>query len=127
MSAKQDIGRILEEWLRLTVAEGNSIQSAAWDKMKEIQTEKARLQKQLEKARHHLESDYKNPTEPEFPFRAQVNKLLSLEERNKAWLCEQVKRASEKQQSLHQAYRNLQKIQRSYVRKRPVIEWQCLS
>jgi hypothetical protein len=127
MSAKQDISKLLDEWMRLTLAEGSSIQTAAWDKMKDIQAEKARLQKLLDKARHHWELEQKNPHHADFPFRTQVSKLLSLEERNQSWLCAQMKRAAEQKQSLNEAFRNLQKIQRSYARKRQVIAWQCLS
>jgi hypothetical protein len=53
--------------------------------------------------------------------------LLSLEERNRALLAAQFIRAQSEQDSLDQAYRNLRRIQRSYIRRQPATVWHCVS
>lgn len=119
MSARADIGKILAEWRKLTLAEGGAIQAAAWSRVSQIQSRKRALQKTFDAVRDQSES--------ESSIRAELGRLLSLEERNRAWLAEQLQRARAEQDSLDQSYRNLRKIQRSYVRKPAPMEWQCIS
>jgi hypothetical protein len=113
------MAKLLAQWLELTLAEGVAIQAAAWARVNQIQSSKTALQKSFDAVREHFAG--------ENPFAAEVRRLLSLEERNRALLAAQFQRAQSEQDSLDQSYRNLRKIQRSYVRQQPVTVWHCVS
>jgi hypothetical protein len=61
------------------------------------------------------------------PFRAEIGRLISLEARNAELLAAQMRRARAQQETVDNAWRNLRKIQRSYVRKPAPTAWQCYS
>jgi hypothetical protein len=127
MSARQDISKLLEQWHQLTQQEGGAIQSASWTRVKRIQSEKARLQKSLAAAQSQWVRQNPGPNPDASPFRAELARLISMEARNAELLAAQVRRAEAQRQSLDHAYRNLRRIQRSYIRKQPPIAWQCYS
>jgi hypothetical protein len=127
MSAEQDIARLLGEWRELTRAEGVAIQSANWNTVQEIQSRKSDLQKSLATAEANwVAENSANQSAPK-PFRAEVARLISLEARNADLLAAQMRRARAQQETLKQAWRNLRKIQRSYVAKSAPTAWQCYS
>ncbi len=130
MSARKDTARLLDQWRELTQAEGAAIQSATWPAVKEIQARKTELQKSLAEAEQNWAAE--NPVDaagvpPAKPFRTEVGRLISLEARNAELLAAQLRRARARQEDLEQAYRNLRRIQRSYVRKPLPTAWQCYS
>jgi hypothetical protein len=130
MNAESNISKLLAEWLELTKAEGSAIQAAAWPRVSEVQARKAALQKSFTQARDQWNRE--NPGLPlaectAHPFRTEVGRLLSLEERNKNWLDAQLNRAREQQDAFDQSHRNLHKVKRSYIRKQPLDAWQCYS
>ena len=120
MSARQEIAKVLEQWLQLSKAEAGAIQSAAWASLKEIQAAKAGLQKQFARAKEKWEAE--NPGEAfsgpdKHPFRAELGRLASLATRNGELLAAQLRRAEAKRESLKEAFRNLRKVQQSYSAK----------
>ncbi len=127
MSARQDISKLLDQWLQLTQAEGGAIQAASWTKVKKIQADKARVQKSLAEAQG--EWARQNPGAPPAanPFRADLARLISMETRNAELLAAQIRRAEAERISLDHAYRNLRRIQKSYIRKPQPVAWQCYS
>jgi hypothetical protein len=112
MSARQDIGQLLEQWRRLTQEEAAAIQSADWPSLAQIQTAKAGLQKNLELERQRRSQD--SPASGQPAIQAQIARLISLETRNTELLAAQTLRARAEQAALDQAQRTLRKIQRSY-------------
>ena len=125
MSARQDMAVLLEQWLQFTEAEGVAIESAAWSRVREIQSRKAALKKSL--AEVELRWLRENSSAVPKPFRAEVGRLISLETRNADLLAAQLRRAQAEQESLNDATRNLHKIQRSYVRRQLPAAWQSYS
>jgi hypothetical protein len=118
MSAHADIAALLEQWRLLSLSEGGAIRTAAWSRVAEIQAAKKMLRGQLAEA---------SSTAPDQNlFRAQIARLISMEERNAEFLAAQMRRARAEQETIDQAGRNLRKIQRSYARKRMSV-WQCVS
>jgi len=127
MSARKDISKLLEQWLQLTQAEGGAIQAASWAKVKKIQADKSRLQKNLAEAQGDWARENPDANPQTNPFRAELARLISLEARNAELLAAQLRRAEADRVSLDHAYRNLRRIQRSYIRKQPPVAWQCYS
>jgi uncharacterized protein involved in exopolysaccharide biosynthesis len=130
MSAREELGGILEQWLQLTQEEGAAIQAAAWPAVRRIQARKAALRKSFtEAARKCAQEDAAaSPGNPApRPFRAEAGRIISLLTRNAAALAAQVSRARARQESLDQANRNLRRIQRSYVRLQPPTAWHSYS
>lgn len=121
MSAREEMAKILEQWLQLTRAEGGAIESAAWPCLKEIQAAKSSLQNQLSRAKEKWEAEnpgamFSGPDK--HPFRAELGRLLSLETRNEELLAAQLRRAHAAKESLNEAVRNLRNVQQTYVLKR---------
>jgi hypothetical protein len=118
MSAQSEIKSLLKQWFELTQAEGAAIENAAWRTVAEIQARKDALQNSLNEARQKWVSE--NPglspnSAAANPFRAEIARLISLETRNADRLAAQRNKAHERQVALEQSFRNLRKIQRSYV------------
>ena len=129
MNARQEIAKILEQWLQLTKAEAGAIQSAGWPSLKEIQAAKTGLQNQLARAKEKWEAE--NPGEAfsgpdKHPFHSELSRLLSLATRNGELLTAQLRRAHAERESLNEAFRNLRKVQQSYSAK-PHGAWDCYS
>ena len=120
MSASNEIAGILEQWLQLTRAEGAAIQSANWAAVKQIQARKASLQKSFKEAAGSV-----NPVSN--LLRAKAGRIISLLARNSEVLAVQLRRARARQKTLDDVKRNLQRIQRSYVRPQPLTAWHSYS
>jgi hypothetical protein len=130
MSARQDIARLLEQWLELTKAEGAAIQGALWPALKRIQAQKTALQVSLsEAARKWADEDVANrPSNAAlWPFRAEVGRILSLLTRNGEALAAQLRRAQAQQETLDVAKRNLSKIGGTYVKSGSATAWHSYS
>jgi hypothetical protein len=119
MSARQELAVLLEKWFQLSQAEGAAIQAAAWDQVKNIQADKARL-------RHSLTEQQQRLPDPN-PFPEQIARLISLETRNSELLAAQLRRAHAEKKSLGQAGKNLRRIQSSYARRQSGTRWNCYS
>lgn len=126
MNARQEMAKLLEQWLRLTQAEAGAIQSAAWPVLREMQAAKIPLQTRLTQVRAKWESENSGNDTSKHPFHAELGRLISLETRNSELLAAQVRRAQAEKESLKEAVHNLRKIQRSYVAKPPEA-WVCYS
>jgi hypothetical protein len=125
MSARQDIGRLLEQWLQLTKAEATAIQAADWSAVAKIQTSKAALQKALE-AERQGRMLYRRGPEAD-AIQAKIARLISLESRNAELIAAQQLRARAEQSALEQTRRTLHKVKRSYNHPKSPTEWQCYS
>jgi hypothetical protein len=117
MSARHEVNHLLGQWLELTRAEAGAIQAAAWPNVGAIQSSKAALRESLTRAldRWNLENG-RATIPPNHPFRAQVNRLLSLETRNAEIVAAQMRRVQHEQQRNAEDLRNLLRLQRSYGR-----------
>jgi hypothetical protein len=120
MSARNEIAGILEQWLQLTRAEGAAIETAAWDKVRQIQAQKAVLQKALAKAG-------KPGGVALDEFRATAGRIVSSLERNAKALAVQVRRAQAQQKSLDETKQNLRRIRHSYARPQRHSAWHSYS
>lgn len=126
MSARQDIAGLLQQWRRLTEAEGGAIQTAAWAAVKEIQATKAGLQKELSRAMGRWTEENPGAAFSKNPFRAEVDRLISLEERNREWLAAQQQRLQLEKESSDRALRTLRRVQQSYAHE-PGTAWNSYS
>jgi hypothetical protein len=130
MNTPNEMAGILEQWTRLTQAEGTAIQAAAWPALKQIQSQKAGLRKAFSQAaaKFSQEEAAAGPGGPASkPFRVEVSRLLALVARNGAVLAAQLSRARSRQELLDQANRNLRRIQSSYVRPQRAAAWHSYS
>ncbi len=130
MSARKEMAGILEQWLRLTREESAAIQAAAWPSIRRIQARKAALREAFTQAARKFSEEEAmagagNPAPN--PFRAEVGRLITLLTRNGAALAAQLGRARASREVLEQTSRNLQKIQRSYVRPPTPAAWHSYS
>jgi hypothetical protein len=118
MSARKELAEILEQWRQLTQEEGAAIRSGVWDKVRQIQSRKAALRKSLAAETAPPASN---------PFRAEVGRIISMLTRNSQALAARMRQAKARQQVLDQVKQNLQKIDRSYVRRQQSTAWQSYS
>jgi hypothetical protein len=125
MSARQDIGRLLDQWLQLTKAEAAAIQAAAWSKLAQIQSDKAALQQALDAERQRYIQPRGVVESP--AVQAQVARLVSLEARNAELLAAQQLRARAEQSALEQSKRTLRKVRRSYNQPGTTSAWEGYS
>jgi len=118
MSARQEVNELLRRWFELTQEEAGAIQSAAWSNVRQIQSAKGALQPTLTAAveKWTLENG-RGALSGNHPFRAEVNRLLSLESRNAALLAEQVRRAKLEKAQRAEGLRNLRLLRGSYASK----------
>jgi len=81
MDPRQHIAAILKQWLEMTHAEAQAIQSGDWAALRRIQAAKAALRPPLGQAVEQWRAA--NPAEAATdPFRAKVTELLALETQN---------------------------------------------
>src|SRR5579883_2384398 len=111
MSLAQEIDSLLDQWLKLTHAEGAAIQTADWPQVKRVQADKARVRQCLSE-RQQLLGDTSR-------FAPRIGRLISLETRNGELLAAQLRRLRQEKETLDQAAKNLRRIQRSYVLRQP--------
>ena len=124
------MARILEQWMQLTYAEGAAIRVAAWPSVMSIQDRKIALRQSFSLvARQCAEEEAAAGTAGtgEKPFRAEVGRLINLINRNGAALAAQLSAARGRQRLLEDANRNLDRIQRSYVRPSTPAAWHSYS
>jgi len=126
MSARQDITNLLEQWRRLTEAEGEAIRTGAWPSVKELQAAKAELQQEMNSAMQKWKRENPGATPAKHPFRREVDRLISLEMRNSAMLAAQRERVQRERASSDRELLTLRKVQRSYTQK-PETGWDCYS
>jgi hypothetical protein len=117
MGARHDIGSLLEQWRRLTEAEGEAIQATAWATLKEIHTVKVELQKDLTAAIQKWTKAHPDVASSKNPFQAEVSRLISLEARNGEYLAAQYQKAAQNRKMSERALSTLRKVKQSYVRK----------
>jgi hypothetical protein len=115
MSASQDIPKLLGQWLEYTDAETAAIQASAWTSLLEIQKAKSGLQKSITAAMEGQRDAV--PARANHPFRAEVNRLISLETRNSQLLSAKYTEALDRKKTSERTISNLRKIRRSYGRK----------
>lgn len=125
MSAAPEIGvaqlfKLLEDWRRLTLAEGEAIGSLDWDALRGLQSKKQSLQLRLTEGEEAVFGP-KSPasskrTEDKKRLRQYVEELAKLEKENADLLARLI--ASNKQQAENsgQALRSLRVVQRAYAK-----------
>lgn len=115
MTPQDNIARLLEQWLQLTRAESRAIQAGAWIELRQIQSSKTALRQPLTEACRCCKSAAPDVPSTALPFRAQVARLIALEEHNASLLAARRDKASEQQLLIRRAARNLRNIRRSYA------------
>jgi hypothetical protein len=93
MNPTENASSLLQQWLEMTRAEAEAIQSSAWQRIAEIQSRKASLRQPLTEAFQHW-----NPGE--LPFRADLGRLIALESRNAQALTDRLQKAREQHLAL---------------------------
>ena len=129
MSAQQQIAGLLDQWLQLTLAEEQAIEAAAWSELKRIQSAKAGLQPPLNEATAEWAAEHSDrplAETPDHPFRAEVNRLITLEAGNGERLAARIKGARQEILSRETSCRNLRRVHGSYARK-PEAVWNSYS
>lgn len=126
MSARDDIADLLEKWLQLTHAETRAIQAREWISLTQIQTAKVRLQQPVTDALGQWARETAQGNTTNHPFRAEVNRLISLESRNGELLATPLRRAQTERICQDNAVRNLRRLQKSYGSK-PDNGWESYS
>jgi hypothetical protein len=115
MDPRPRIAALLKQWLEMTHAEGQAIQSGDWPALRNIQASKAELRPPLGRAVEQWRAE--NPDEAAAnPFRAEVTQLLALETQNGNILVARKHRAHEKKRLLEQALFNLRRVRSSYAK-----------
>jgi len=115
MDHRQHIAAILKQWLEMTHAESQAIQTGHWAALRKIQAAKAELRPPLGQAVEQWREA--NPAEAAAStFRAQVAELLALETQNGNLLAARKHRAREKKRLLEQALFNLRRVRSSYTK-----------
>jgi hypothetical protein len=115
MEFRQRIAAILKQWLEMTHAEAQAIQSGDWAGLRAIQASKAELRPSLGQAVEQWRAG--NPGEAAAnPFRAEVAQLLALETQNGNVLAARKHRAHEKKRLLEQALFNLRRVRSTYTK-----------
>lgn len=124
MSARTELAGILAQWRQLTHAEGNAIESSAWQELHKIQTRKAQLRQRLADAVKKCADEQSLSA---FPFQRELGRIISLLTRNGERLAGQLSRARARQESLEHSRRNLQRIHRSYLPSQTRAAWHSYS
>jgi hypothetical protein len=129
MTPREQAALLLEQWRLMTRAESEAIQTAAWPKLREIQTRKASLRQPLNEAFRQWKSSQAAgaASAAENPFRAEVARLIALEAHNARLLAGRREKAREKQLHLGRAARNLRNIRQSYAPPPPPVAWNSYS
>lgn len=106
------------QWRALTDAEGDAIRAGDWSAVKNVQSRKEILKRELLAAADVWHAEWSKPDEGkreyERVFRPVISELIALEQRNHAWLCEQRARAQAEINELDASSRNLRGINRAY-------------
>jgi hypothetical protein len=115
MEPRQRIAAILKQWLEMTHAESQAIESGNWPALRSVQSAKAELRLPLGHAVEQWRAE--NPADAAAnPFRAEVTQLLTLETQNSNMLVARKHRAHEKKRLLEQALFNLRRVRSSYAK-----------
>jgi flagellar biosynthesis/type III secretory pathway chaperone len=115
MDPRQRIAAILKQWLEMTHAESQAIQSGDWPALRRVQAAKAELRLPLGQAVEQWRAE--NPAQAAAqPFRDEVTQLLALETQNGSLLAARKHRAHEKKRLLEQALFNLRRVRSTYTK-----------
>ena len=117
MTARGELDALYAEWRTLTEAEGEAIRAGAWPQVEQRQAAKHQLQRRIIDATQRLDTE-STPTERaahERHFRAVVDELIQLEQRNHELVARTRDEAAGHQRSLDQCSRNLRRVQRGYA------------
>ena len=115
MEHRQRIAAILKQWLEMTHAESQAIQSGDWAALRNIQSSKSKLRLALSQGVEQWRAE--NPAQAAAnPFRAELAQLLALETQNGNLLVARKHRAQQKKKLLEQALFNLRRVRSSYAK-----------
>jgi hypothetical protein len=115
MNPRQRISAIFKQWLQMTHAEAQAIQTGDWPALRRVQAAKAELRDPLSQAVDQWRME--NPQEAAAkPFRDEVGQLLALETQNGNLLAARKHRAHEKKRLLEQALFNLRRVRSTYTK-----------
>ena len=117
---------LLEQWRRLTEAEGEAIRTGAWPSVKELQGAKVGLQRDINAAMEKWKRENPGAAPWKHPFRREVDRLISLEVRNSELLAQQQQRLQLEKASSERSLLTLRKVQSSYAQK-PETGWNSYS
>ena len=130
MSDSSQLRKLYEQWRALTEQEGRAIRAADWPRVEEFQSEKHRLQAQIQTAGDELDKAVRpagaNRAAVEREFRAFVEDLIARERENDLALAAQRQITEEHKAELHQASRQLRQVHQAYAPGRPPL-WQSYS
>jgi hypothetical protein len=115
MDHRQRIAAILKQWLEMTHAESQAIQSGDWAALRNIQATKSKLRLPLSQSVEQWRAEDPSDAAAD-PFRAQVAQLLALETQNGNLLAARKHRAHQKKRLLEQALFNLRRVRSTYTK-----------
>lgn len=123
MSAQTELQGLYEKWIQLTREEGVAIQAADWQKAGKIQSDKADLQKQINRA-HDTFARLNSANKGISPFNSNIGCLISLENQNAEYLKLQHRRLQTERMEMERSHKNLHRIRNSYAASIPTADWQ---
>ncbi|MGA2748486.1 MAG: hypothetical protein ABSG59_06900 [Verrucomicrobiota bacterium] len=113
MDHRQRIGAILKDWLEMTRAECQAIQTGDWAALRQTQEAKAALRGPLTRAIEQWRAEKPDEAGAN-PFQKEVSRLLGMETHNSSLLAARQHKAREKRRLLEQALFNLRRVRSSY-------------
>lgn len=109
-----DLQQICDRWLDLTLAEGRAIEDSQWDRLSDLQREKACLKGLW------LAMDVPRSHRPAVPgLGERLTELMRLERQNLSTLERRMTALRQDLDRLDESSRNLRRIQRSYAARPP--------
>lgn len=122
LEAGQDLLELYQEWKRLSVAEADAIQRAAWRQVDLCQGGKYQLQTRILEAREQLITELNmlglNRDSVEDQIRIIVDELILMETKNSELIDIQRKALQQEKDSLDRSSRNLRQVHRAYSSER---------
>ena len=119
MTPREHTARLLQQWLQMTGAESQAIQTADWPKLRDIQSRKASLRQPLGEAWRQWKSGQPRrvprPPPPKTPFRAQSRPAHRPGSPQRPTPGRPPAKSRAQQLHLERAAQNLRNIRRSYA------------
>jgi hypothetical protein len=117
-SSAENLHRLLEDWRALTLAETASIKVGDWNGLEELHAKKLVLQQLIEESEARFSSNESISLEKRSAVKQQLrqvaSQLLSLEEKNRTALSEQMAQADTQLKLSNKAISSLRHVQQAY-------------
>lgn len=117
-SATEILNRLLGEWRTLTLAETTAIHSSDWEGLEKLHGRKLALQRLIEDSETKFLNDQSVSVEKRSSEKQRLRQLaaelLTLEEKNRVILAEQMSHADKQLKLSNKAIRSLRHVQQAY-------------